>query len=355
MLGKCLVLMMLVMLLMPLAGVSAQSNGQSIDYCAMIAEPDCQILVKNEAVMAEVHALAFEMGMSLHLLTPSEGGDIQMLLTGGGSFAVNPEVASALEGMEGMDAADSEAMMAMMDSLLTGIEGELALLLTQTTTDDTGAEEVSTVPINLVMENGVYAFDMAALGEASGEDMMGMEGMEWFGLDLTGAAESMMENPDLASQFGMESDMSGMMDMDYSELAEAMTITRLPDEEMNGAAVAVFETAIDYGAMLEMFDLAAMYAMMGLGQEEMDAAAVTTESLKDAVITVREHIGLEDFYTYSITVFLDDDIAVEDMDTLSMSLTFSMDLSDFNAPVDVEIPEDAVILPYAMMMAMNSS
>lgn len=352
MLRKCLVLMALVMLLMPLAGAGAQSDDQSMDYCAITAEPDCQILMKNEAVMAEVHAVAFDMGMSLHLLTPSEGDDIHMLLTGGGSFAVNPEAASALESMEGMDAADAEAMMAMVDSLLTGIEGELALLSTQTITDHTGAEEVSTTPINMVMENGVYVLDMAAMGEASGEDMAGMEGMAWFGLDLTGAVESMMEDPEFASMLDMESDMSGMMDMDYSELAEAMTITRLPDEEINGVAVAVFDTVIDYDAMLGMFDLAAMYAMMGLEQEQADA---TIESLKDAVITVREHIGLEDFYTYSIAVFMDDDIVVEDMEPLFMSLTFSLDMSDFNAPVDVEIPEDAVILPYGMMMAMNSN
>jgi len=348
MLRKCLVLMALVMLLMPLAGAGAQSDDQSMDYCAITAEPDCQILMKNEAVMAEVHAVAFNMGMSLHLLTPTEGDDIHMLLTGDGSFAVDPEAASALESMEGMDAADAAAMMAMVDSLLTGIEGELALLSTQTITDHTGAEEVFTTPINMVMENGVYALDTAAMGE----DMAGMEGMAWFGLDLTGAVESMMEDPDFASMLDMESDMSGMIDMDYSELAEAMTITRLPDEEINGVAVAVFDTAIDYDAMLGMFDLAAMYAMMGLEQEQ---AHATSESLKDAVITVREHIGLEDFYTYSIAVFMDDDIAVEDMDSLFVSLTFSLDLSDFNAPVDVEIPEDAVILPYGMMMAMNSN
>ena len=354
MVRKCLVLTMLVMLLMPLAGVNAQSDMEGIDYCQIIPEPDCQILVKSEAVMAEVSSFAFNMDMSLHLLPDSEEDSWHILLTGGGRVAVGPEALGAANSMTAMTSADADAMAAMLDSLFAGTEGEVSLLLTSTTTDETGAEAVDRLPINLVMENGVYAMDLASLVEASGESM---EGSGWLGINLTGAAQSMKEDPEFAFMFDME---SGMMDTDYGDLAETMTITRLPDSEVNGVAVAVFETAIDGSALLDMMlmpMMAGMTADMEMDRAEMDAEM---ESLQDATILVREHIGLEDFYAYRTDVFMDANIAAADTDessaeSLFVSFSLGVDLSDFNAPVDVEIPADVTILPYAMLMQMSAS
>ncbi len=354
MVKKCLILTMLVMLLMPFAGAGAQSDREGIDYCQLIAEPDCQILVNSEAVMAELRSFAFNMDMSFHLLPKGEANESLMLLTGNGRVAADPEALEAVNEMAAMPAADSDAMAALLNSLLAGIEGEVSLLLTQTATDKTGAEQVSEIPINLMMENGVYALDLAALGEASGESMAGMEGSGWLGFDLTGAAEFMLADP----EWGLM-DMEGeMMDMDYSDLAESMTITRRPDENLDGVAVAVFETAIDDSVLIEIM-LASMMqgADMEMERAEMEAAM---ESLQDAAILVRDYIGLEDFYSHRIAVFMDVDMAAADADgtaaeSFSMSFAVEFDLSDFNAPVDVEMPADAVIFPYAVLMQMQMS
>lgn len=354
MVKKCLILTMLVMLLMPFAGAGAQSDREGIDYCQLIAEPDCQILVNSEAVMAELSSFAFNMDMSFHLLPEGEAGGSRMLLTGTGRVAADPEALEAVNEMAAMPAADSDAMAALLNSMLAGIEGEVSLLLTQTATDKTGAEQVSEIPINLVMENGIYALDLAALGEASGESMAGMEGSGWLGFDLTGAAEFMLADP----EWGLMMDMEGeMMDMDYSDLAESMTITRRPNENLDGVAVAVFETAIDDSALIIMLASMMHDADMGMEQAEMEAAM---ESLQDAAILVRDYIGLEDFYSHRIAVFMDVGMAAADADgtaaeSFSMSFAIEFDLSDFNAPVDVEMPADAVIFPYAMLMQMQMS
>lgn len=341
MIKRCLILAMLVMLLMPLAGVSAQADREGFDYCQMAPAPDCQILINSEAAMAEVSSFAFSIDMSLDLVTDGEGNDSRMLLTGNGRVAADPETIAALNDMEGLDSVDVDAMRAGLADLLTGIEGEVSLLVTEITTDKTGAEVVSETPVNLIMENGVYALDLASLFGASGESIEGMEGFEWLGADLNGAAASILA--EAAPSFNTE---GGMLNMDESGLAESMTITRLPDGEVNGTAVAVFELSLDYAALLEVIDITAVVAGMS-ADAAADQAEVETalESFQDATLVIREHIGLEDFYAYRI------DIAAE---SAFASFNLGIDLGDFNAPVDVEVPEDAVILPYALVTQMQT-
>ncbi len=340
MIKRCLILAMLVMLLMPLAGVSAQADREGFDYCQMAPAPDCQILINSEAAMAEVSSFAFSIDMSLDLVTDGEGNDSRMLLTGNGRVAADPETIAALNDMEGLDSVDVDAMRAGLADLLTGIEGEVSLLVTEITTDKTGAEVVSETPVNLIMENGVYALDLASLFGASGESIEGMEGFEWLGADLNGVAASILA--EATASYNTE---GGMLNMDESDLAESMTITRLPDGEVNGTAVAVFELAIDYAALLEVIDVTAVVAGMSADaaadQSEVETAL---ESFQDATLVIREHIGLEDFYAYRV------DVAAE---SAFASFNLGIDLGDFNAPVDVDIPDDAFIFPYALVTQMQ--
>ena len=341
MIKRYLILAMLVMLLMPLAGVRAQADREGFDYCQMAPAPDCQILINSEAAMAEVSSFAFSIDMSLDLVTDGEGNDSRMRMTGTGRIAADPETIAALNDMEGLDSVDVDAMRAGLADLLTGIEGEVSLLVTEITTDKTGAEVVSETPVNLIMENGVYALDLASLFGASGESIEGMEGWEWLGADLNGVAASILA--EATASFNTE---GGTMNMDESGLAESMTITRLPDGEVNGTAVAVFELSLDYAALLEVIDITAVVAGMSADaaadQSEVETAL---ESFQDATLVIREHIGLEDFYAYRI------DVAAE---SAFASFNLGIDLGDFNAPVDVEVPADAVILPYALVTQMQT-
>ena len=340
MIKRCLILAMLVMLLMPLAGVSAQADREGFDYCQMAPAPDCQILINSEAAMAEVSSFAFDIDVSLDLAADGEGKDSRMRMTGNGRIAADPEAIAALNDMEGLDSVDVDAMRAGLGSLLTSIEGEVSLLVTEITTDKTGAEVAAETPVNLIMENGVYALDLASLFGASGESIEGMEGFEWLGVDLNGAAASILA--EATASYNTE---SGTMNMDESGLAESMTITRLPDGEVNGTAVAVFELSIDYAALLEVIDITAV--MTGMSADAAaDQSEVETmlESFQDAALVIREHIGLEDFYAYRV------DVAAE---SAFASFALRIDLGDFNAPVDVDIPDDAFILPHALMTQMQ--
>ena len=60
MVKKCMILVVLVLLLMPLLIVQAEST-----HCGDLSDADCQIILNNIAVMDEVHSFAFDMGCTL--------------------------------------------------------------------------------------------------------------------------------------------------------------------------------------------------------------------------------------------------------------------------------------------------
>ena len=49
---------------MACAGLSAQSNDEGIDYCAIVTESDCLILEANEELMWHVNSFAAEFALT---------------------------------------------------------------------------------------------------------------------------------------------------------------------------------------------------------------------------------------------------------------------------------------------------
>lgn len=354
---KWLILMMLVLLLLPLGAAQAQSVDGKIDYCAILPEADCLILNNNEAAMREIHSASIDislvMDMSVSDSAMEMDENVNLVADGAISASIDPAVLGGMMELGGMAAIDAAAVTAMLDSLLTGIEGEISLIITLNT-----ASETTEMPLNLLMEDGVYVFDLASLSTSSGESAAGMQGMEWLGVDLTGAVESMMQDSDFASVFDVPA-------MNLAGVTEAMTISRLPDSEVNGVTVAVFDSLIDYGKLLEIIDMrdTLSTAYSGMDQGEVDALI---GMLSNVVIPLRQYIGLEDYYTYRMEISMDMeidlamDIEINDapasdlpLGLVAISWAMSLDVSDFNQPVDVDIPADAMILPYSMVTQMS--
>lgn len=344
---KSLIWTMLVMLLLPLAGAGAQSADQDadFDYCAILAEPDCQILADSDAAMAEVSSVAFDVSMSLHLLSDveEESADIQM--TGSGKAAVDLSTLTALNDLSIREAVmDMEQTIAMLADLLGSAAAEISLRLTITS-----AGETFEMPLNLVVKNEVLAIDLASLGAASSEDAADMEDFGgWLGFSLADIIDAMLEDIDDVSM--TESEAGEMIEMDEGQLAESITITRLPDEELNGAATAVFDIEIAAGAWPDIVDMATADMVSEAERAEMDAMM---ESFGDAPMLIRQYIDLDDLYVHRLDVFMDVQVPTEGTPMSLMSLTLSIGLSDFNVPVEIELPEDTVILPYAMLEQMG--
>jgi|GEM_PF-1877405 len=355
---RLLVLMSILMLMVvPFASVNAQDMAEGIDYCEILPEADCQILLQSDAVMADVNSLAFDLSLVYDIAMSDSGmpgmENINFAIDGSGAVAFDSAVFKEMNEMAMNDmSAYMDQMPMLLDNVFTAIEGEMSLNITLPEMMAMMMPDApSSIPLNLLMENGVYAVDAASLANALGEDA---GGMSWVGIDLTGAFESMMDEMDFSMMF--DDEMMGMMAMGTTDMTSAFDITRLPDSTLNGQSVAVFELIFDYGAMLEATGMGEtlyqMYADMGMSQEESEAII---GMLDDMDINIRQYVGLDDFYNYRMEFAMDfamDGEAMGDptMGTIGLNFNMTFDMSEFNVPVDVEIPADAMIMPFEMLM-----
>lgn len=354
---KLLVLLSVLMLMVvPFATANAQDVAEGIDYCAILPEADCQILVQSDAVMADVSSLSFDLSLAYDIaMGDSSPGmeNINFSIDGNGSVAFDTDVINEVNELAMNDmAAYFEQMPMLLDKLFSAVEGEMSLTITlpeMMAMMMDGAP--SELPLNLVMENGVYAIDVATLSAALGEDA---GGMTWVGLDLNGAFEAIMSEMDLSSMFN--EDMMGMMNMNSADMTSAFNITRLPDSSLNDQSVAVFEIIIDYGELLSSMGMAdtlsEMYSDMDMSQEEIDAVMGMLEGMQ---INMRQYVGLDDFYTYRMEFMMDFEMNGEtmgdpSMGTVGFGFDMTMDMNAFNVPVDVTVPADAQIFPFEMLM-----
>ncbi len=322
MLMRITLLIALVVLLVAVAGVQADSTEDAI-LCGGLAEADCAIKKSNSAVMDELQAFAMALSMRMDIEAADPADNTSIILEGAGSAALDPalmEAASALESADGMAPA---AMMALINELFGGLAAEMSLALTTVE-----AGETSEMPLHLLMKDGVVALNMAAFAGESDEAVAG-----WLGIELA----------DILDSAGTEEDMTGfeMGGMDHSALARAMTIVRLPDSELNGLPVAVFQTSLELGALLDSFGA-------------MGAGAAIMEPVGDAWAQVVEYISLADSYTRRLEVAIATmDVATGEAAPMSFSMNMRLDLSEFNQPVYVALPEDVFVMPLAMMQQMN--
>lgn len=331
MLKRITLLIALGVLLIAVAGVQADSAEDAI-LCGGLAEADCAIKKSNSAVMDELQAFAMALSMRMDIEAADPADNTSIILEGAGSAALDPalmEAASALESAEGMAPA---AMMALLNELFGGLAAEMSLALTAVE-----AGESSEMPLHLLMKDGVVALNMAAFADESDESDEAVAG--WLGIDLA----------DILDSAGTEEDMTGfkMAGMDHSALARAMTIVRLPDSELNGLPVAVFQTSLELGALLDSIGAMELAGAMSADADDMEA-------LGDAWAQVVEYISLADSYTRRLEVAMAtmDDVTGEAA-PMSLSMNMRLDLSEFNQPVDVALPEDVFVMPLAMMQQMN--
>ena len=353
---KLLVILTLMFSIVPFASVNAQSLNEGIDYCLFLPADDCQLMLQSEEVMSTVSSFAFDLSMAFDI--SADGGQMEAMgdmnfgIDGSGMLAFDSE---ALQQYQEMAMGDPSAMMdqmpAMLDSLFSAFEGEayITITLPQMAAMMTGG--ATEIPLNILMKDGVYALDVASLETALGEDP---SGMGWAGINVNGAFETLMADMDMSSLGGGSA--MGLSQFSSEALQEAVTITRLADTDIDGTPVAEFEMVINYGALLTSDELSgmldSMYGDMGMDQETID---MTMSLLKDIEIYVNQYIGLEDSYNYGMNMSMDFDISGEMMDDPTMeSMSFVFDLwfglSDFNTAVDVELPENAMIMPAGMLM-----
>ena len=342
MLKKLTALVALILLLFSVAAVQADSTYGDV-FCGDLSDADCQILLDNAAVMDEVHSLSFTAHLEFEL--GGAGFDEHFLMSGSGSgrLAFDRAAAAALEDPESY--ADAAGMAALMESLFSSMAGEFTFDLTGETAED----DVS-LQFNMIMQEGVVVLDGASLEALTGESM---GEVQWLGFDTTGVFEDIIEDA------GMDEEgMASLAAMEAAEY-EVTTITRLPEEVVGGVTVAVFQSSIDLNAILSGLTLEDLRAESRPDQkQDVELVYELMQGIEVRDFSNRQYIGIDDRYTYRMEVSMDmlmggKALGLDDRG-LEMTMRLDMHLSDFNQPVNVTIPEDAFILPLAMLMQMGS-
>lgn len=343
MVRKQLTLLVLVILLLPL-GLAQADSTDNAKHCGDLSDADCQIILDNIAVMDEVFSLAFLMDMALDVSGDGAGENLQLAGQAGGALSVDEQSArEIIAKSEGMSAADANAL---LETLLTGMTGEIWLDL-----DGAADDEDFEMELQLRMKEGVVLIGAGAMEALSGQEM---GGLEWFGIDMTAGLE------DLLSEFVAADEMDAAMASSAepeAAVAAATAIIRLPDSELNGIAVAVFETTIDLEEILSTVTFADLAAALPEGEDPQVGMDLIQHIAVNA-FSSRQYIGLDDRFSYGMDLAFDMEIAGEFYGTpgSSMAVVFDMSIetSDFNVPVHVEIPEDAFVFPLSMMMQMGN-
>ncbi len=341
MLRKSNMLIALIVLLVAIAGVQADAIEDRVD-CHELAEADCQILRANVEVMDGVSALRFDMLLDLGVDLGGFMNLVQATGTGGGKLAVDQAIADAAHAAGGEDGENT-----WIAVLATSISGEVSLHLT----GEMPEEEIDTQFI-VLMENGVFVLNEGAMLTLGGRMI---PGVEWIGYDARGAVDELMAEVDDGESAEDDSARSPVME---EANANATSLNRLPDAEVMGIPVAVLETNVDFNSIVSLLTLEDVLAEAKPDEVQYaDLMLAVMQHMDIRDFSYRQYIGLDDHYTHRIDFTVDITISGEslEMEGVDFNITMSVDidLSGFNEPVDVELPDDVMLIPLEMVLGMG--
>ena len=336
MLRKYMIIIALIALVFPFAIASADATDDV--FCGDLAQSDCQILLDNAAVMDSLNSFAVAVSMALEA---DAAEPVQLFLQAKGQFELDDESLQTINDLA-TDASEAEWGQ-LAEIFLTSAKADVWIEMR----DSSGGDEVKS-EFTLLLKDGILVLSANALSALTGEDMAGMEG---FGIDLNDAIGEL-----LAETGAMPEAESAEMQELEAVADSAMSITRLPDSQLNGAAVAVFKTDFDMAAF---FSLVSPEQLIAASGEMYDPQTLSEamDSIEIGEFSLTQYIGLDDSYTYGTDILVDMSMSYTEMGQLrTASIQFEMDalLSNFGEPVDVEIPEDAFVFPLAMLLQMGS-
>jgi len=367
---KHMTILAVIVLMFGVVGFTQAQDALPV-FCGDLADADCEILQQNQQAMQTLESFAFALTADFSISNiPDMPEAVSFGITGDG--AVTGDMASLHRSPEDMMAlaTDPEAYANYMTSVIEAFDLDLSLVLNmpQALVEETGGEMPSTLPLNVVLADGVGYIDLSTLRDAVGEAGESFpEG--WYGIDLSELVTQMMAMSDAMGSMDAMSAMDPSMFSQFTDPAfvgRFMTIERLEDTTAaDGAAVASFHMSIDYAALMsdpavqELIAESMTAQGATLSEEEMaQMQTMMSEMFQNITLEIFTTVGLDDFYTRSTQVTMNFDMqsmmamAAEmgdnaDMEGPAPVLMFNAVVtnSSFNEVAEIVAPENATIIP----------
>lgn len=368
--SKWVMMLSLMLALLISVPVFAQDITDITDvvFCGDLAEADCAFLQQSTLANGSISSAAsqFNVDIVIENVPDLPFENLAFNLNGNTSFSVAEALIAEMSALQNFS--DPNAVMTyfqdpeVVKTLIGGVNGQLSLNLTlPQDLVDMFAGSSATIPSQISLElrlvDGVGYINLD--GVASAMPQMGVPG-GWLGFDIARALELAIEQgafDDLSID-----DVNTSMDMDYEAIAEYITIERLADSTVNGKAVAVFETVIDYAALFNSDVMTQqMQAQGNLTEAELAEAQAVAQAMGEGIdFSTTQYIGLDDYYVYRTEGVMNWDMTslMESVGETTPSgqaptfiFTFEMTASDFNsAPVTVA-PDGAQMYPVEAMFS----
>ena len=378
MLRKSMSVLFLTALLLALVPGVALAQGPDV-FCGSLSEADCALVTQSQQAMQELTSSAFNLSADFSMTSSKEFepgiNAIEINLTGSGALAADMSALADLQGMT------PDQMAQMMDTLpqmlvdtLRGVAGQATFNLVLPPALMEGAPIPSELTLNLVGVDGVLYVDLRSLLPAESVEQEGTPA--WIGIDVAGMYETLfqqMSDVPLSEMQGLL-DASGFAQMMNPDLiGQFVSIERGADQTVDGQTVAVFTTTIDYQAlassdafqqMMDQYMQAAM-EMEGQSMEDLpiDMNALVSAMMSGIQLSVEEWVGLDDSLLHhvgmdmsftldreAIAAVAGNQASLSDVPDFGMTFNATLDLSDFNAPVEVTAPEGAQVINPMMML-----
>lgn len=366
--------------------VTAQDDTNSALFCGTLSAEDCAIFTSGNAPTSALVNGNGAVNVTVFGEVYSVGLDID------GSYIANPEIIPLFDQMSTMDPAeayqmlyrDADSFVKLITDLFQVGDANLAITLDLPEIVTEGFIP-SPLTVDLWMVEGVGYVDLTAFSFAD-PTLSGVYGIDFVDF-YNDVFNFLLTDPDVQQMFDDALGNLADTQADTFDQAAAMnaytTITRQPDEIIDGTRVAVFETQIDYGALFASDIMReAMQAQLDLqrsmmGDDLSDADMAMMEGMFDGIIdayaiafdgsaySLIQKIGLEDSYLYSSDVLFTMDVDVEavttvisamDMGAMSAAdldlppriqfdLLMGVEQSAFDTVTDISLPDSARIVP----------
>lgn len=394
----CAVLAALMPLLLA-APVFAQDETPAFPVlCGDLAEEDCAILEEATLASQDLSSYAMDMSMDFSMAgIPDMPADpLAFNMTIDGRFALDETAKAVMQRMYLLQGGSAEAdmqelfeqMPELMVDLYRGMNFDMtvAYALPPELAAEISADSEVAFPeemgFDIRMIDGMMYMNVGELRALMPEDDTLTS--DWIGIDYVGMLEMQMEeSADMADNPMTAGVMSGLaMAQMMKDMQEFVTVERLDDVELDGQSGAVFVYTPDVVGFLGSDAFMNLLNQVGaaMGDEapsaaEMEEAAtmlsfVAPMLFRDLVIEARTTIGLDDFMTYATEFDLVWDLAslmqfaamtdpslgevMGDAEPV-IEWNFAVNMNDFNAEMEFEVPEDVQNIPLEQMMPIDTS